>query len=204
MLKFFNKYSICHQYEYMIIPKTDKPITKLTQGDAEAFEVLFKLHYTRLTLFANRFVNGLSVAEELVADVFTDLWERGHEVAFSTSVSSYLYKMVQNRCLNYLKHQKIENLYVSYLEKNKLFDELRNTAENGYEEKELAMQIKAAINTLPEKCREIFMLSRFSDMKYKEIASRLDISPKTVERQVSIALEKLRQVLRHVSYMFLF
>jgi RNA polymerase sigma-70 factor (ECF subfamily) len=188
----------------MITPPNHTLITKLAKGDARAFEVLFKLHYARLTLFANRFVNDLSVAEEIVADVFTDLWEKGHEVTFSTSVSSYLYKMVQNRSLNYLKHQKIENLYVSYLEKNNLFDEVRGAVENGYEEKELAHQIKAAINTLPEKCREIFVLSRFSDMKYKEIASQLNISPKTVERQVSIALEKLRKTLKHVSYLFLF
>jgi RNA polymerase sigma-70 factor (ECF subfamily) len=100
-----------------------------------------------------------------------------------------------------LKHQKIENLYVDYLQKNNLLDEVRSAVENGYEEKELAHQIKAAINTLPEKCREIFVLSRFSDMKYKEIASKLNLSPKTVERQVSIALEKLRQTLKHVSYL---
>jgi len=188
----------------MITSKTDTSITKLTQGDAGAFEVLFKLHYTRLTLFANRFVNDLPVAEEIVAEIFTDLWEKGHEVTFSTSVSSYLYKMAQNRSLNYLKHQKIENLYVDYLQKNNLLDEVRSAVENGYEEKELACQIKAAINTLPEKCREIFVLSRFSDMKYKEIASKLNISPKTVERQVSIALEKLRQTLKHVSYLLMF
>lgn len=185
----------------MITKSNDILITKLTQGDAGAFEVLFKLYYTKLTLFANRFVNDLSVAEEIVADVFTLLWEKGHEVTFSTSVNAYLFKMVQNRSLNYLKHQKIENLYVSYLEKNDLLNEVRSTVEKGYEEKELAQQIKAAINTLPEKCREIFVLSRFSDMKYKEIASQLKISPKTVERQVSIALEKLRQTLKHVTYM---
>jgi RNA polymerase sigma-70 factor (family 1) len=185
----------------MITKSNELLITKLTQGDAQAFEALFKLYYTRLTLFSNRFVNDISIAEEIVADVFTLLWEKGHEVTFSTSVSSYLFKMAQNRSLNYLKHQKIENLYVTYLEKNNLFDEVRSAVENGYEEKELARQISAAINTLPEKCREIFVLSRFSDMKYKEIASQLNISPKTVERQVSIALEKLRQTLKHVAYM---
>jgi len=175
--------------------------TKLVQGDSETFEVLFKLYYTKLTLFSNRFVNDISVSEEIVADVFTFLWENGHEVNFTSSISSYLFKMVQNRSLNYLKHQKIENLYVTYLEKNNLFDEVRSTVESGYEEKELALQINAAINTLPRKCREIFVLSRFSDMKYKEIASQLNISPKTVERQVGIALEKLRQTLKHVTYM---
>ena len=185
----------------MITKSKDILITKLTQGDERAFEALFKLYYARLTLFSNRFVNDLSIAEEIVADVFALLWEKGHEVTFSSSVSSYLFKMVQNRSLNYLKHQKIENLYVAYLERNNLFDEVRSAVENGYEEKELAQQINAAINTLPEKCREIFVLSRFSDMKYKEIASQLNISPKTVERQVSIALEKLRQTLKHVTYL---
>ena len=185
----------------MITKSKDILITKLTQCDERAFEALFKLYYARLTLFSNRFVNDLSIAEEIVADVFELLWEKGHEVTFSSSVSSYLFKMVQNRSLNYLKHQKIENLYVAYLEKNNLFDEVRSAVENGYEEKELAQQINAAINTLPVKCREIFVLSRFSDMKYKEIASQLNISPKTVERQVSIALEKLRQTLKHVTYL---
>src|ERR1700752_426290 len=136
----------------MITKSKDILITKLTQGDERAFEALFKLYYARLTLFSNRFVNDLSIAEEIVADVFELLWEKGHEVAFSSSVSSYLFKMVQNRSLNYLKHEKIENLYVAYLEKNNLFDEVRNAVENGYEEKELAQQINAAINPLPEKC----------------------------------------------------
>jgi len=177
------------------MPDNNILITRLDRGDAKAFEVLFKLYYERLTLFANRFVNDLPVAEEITADVFALLWEKGHEISFSTSVSSYLFKMVQNRSLNYLKRQKIENLYVNYLEKNNLLDELYLTVENNYEEKELTARINEAINSLPEKCREIFVLSRFSDMKYREIAAQLSLSQKTVERQMSIALEKLRQIL---------
>lgn len=177
------------------MPDTNILITRLSQGDEKAFEVLFKLYYEKLALFANRFVNDMPIAEEITADVFTHLWEKGHEISFSTSVSSYLFKMVQNRCLNYLKRQKIENLYVNYLEKNNLLDEVCNTVEAGYEQKELAGQINDAINSLPGKCREIFVMSRFSDMKYREIADKLNISPKTVERQMSIALEKLRQLL---------
>ncbi|GAA4311433.1 RNA polymerase sigma-70 factor [Mucilaginibacter gynuensis] len=174
---------------------------KFAQGDTKVFEALFKLYYTRLTLFANRFTNDLAVAEEIVADVFTLLWERGHEIVFTTSLKSYLFTTVKNRCLNHLKHQKIENLYVNYLEKNKLLDEVMSAVENGYEEKELALQIKQAISTLPEKCREVFVMSRFSDMRYKEIADQLNISPKTVERHMGIALEKLRKILKHVNYM---
>jgi RNA polymerase sigma factor (sigma-70 family) len=68
----------------------------------------------------------------------------------------------------------------------------------------MTRQINSALESLPEKCREIFMMSRFEHLKYKEIADKLNLSPKTVERQISIALDKLRKMLKHVSYLFLF
>lgn len=179
-------------------------VTKLTQGDARAFECLFKLYYTKLTLFANRFLNNIDAAEEIVSDIFVALWENGHEINFTCSVSSYLYKSVQNKCLNYIKHQKIENLYVNYLERQQLLDEVLLTAEGPYLEKEMARQINIALESLPEKCREIFMMNRFDHMKYKDIAKKLNLSQKTVERQISIALDKLRRLLKHVTYMLLF
>ena len=178
-------------------------VAKLTQGDAVAFECLFKLHYTRLTLFSNRILNDINVAEEIVSDVFVMLWENGHEIDFKGTVSSYLFKCVQNRSLNYLKHQKIESLYVNYLEKQRLLDMMVSTADSPYLEKEMARQINCALESLPEKCREIFMMSRFENLKYKEIAGKLNLSPKTVERQIGIALDKLRRMLKHVTY-FLF
>jgi len=93
---------------------------------------------------------------------------------------------------------------VGYLEKQHLLNEIAAAAENPYLEKEMARQINMALDSLPEKCREIFMMSRFDHMKYKEIADKLSLSPKTVERQISIALEKLRRLLKHVTYMLLF
>jgi RNA polymerase sigma-70 factor (family 1) len=184
--------------------ENDLFVSKLTQGDAKAFECLFKLYYTRLTLFANRFLNDIAVAEEIVSDIFVMLWENGHEINFTDNVSSYLFKCVQNKCLNYLKHQKIENLYVDYLKREQLFEETTLTAESPYLEKEMARQINIAIDSLPEKCREIFMMSRFDHMKYKDIANKLNLSPKTIERQVSIALDKLRRLLKHVTYILMF
>jgi RNA polymerase sigma factor (sigma-70 family) len=83
-------------------------------------------------------------------------------------------------------------------------NEMLTSVEIGYEEKELTIQINNAINSLPEKCKQVFMLSRFNDLKYREIAQLLDISPKTVERHMSIALEKLRQNLKKLVYMLLF
>lgn len=181
--------------------ENDLFVTKLIQGDAKAFECLFKLYYPKLTLFANRFLNDLAAAEEIVSDVFVLLWEQGHEIDFTGTVSSYLFKTVQNRCLNYLKHQKIENLYVGYLQRKQLLDEVVYAAESSYLEKEMVQQINLALESLPEKCRQIFMMSRFDHLKYKEIAHQLDLSPKTVERQISIALDKLRRLLKHVTYM---
>lgn len=180
-----------------MISEKDIAITKLIYGDAKTFELLFKLYYKRLILVANRLLNDVSVAEEIVGDVFTYLWEKGHEIKFTTSVGSYLFKMVKNRCLNHIKHQKTENLYLSYLQRNNLLDEMLQSLENGYEEKELTQQINDAINTLPEKCREVFILSRFGELKYREIASQLHISTKTVERHIGIALEKLRKILKY-------
>jgi RNA polymerase sigma-70 factor (family 1) len=182
--------------------ENDLFITKLTQGDAKAFECLFKLYYPRLTLFANRFLNDVAVSEEIVSDVFVVLWEHGHEITFNGTVSGYLFKSVQNRCLNYLKHQKIENLYVNYLERKQLLEEVVFAAESRYLEKEMVQQINIALESLPEKCRQIFMMSRFEHLKYKDIANKLSLSPKTVERQISIALDKLRQLLKHVTYLF--
>jgi RNA polymerase sigma-70 factor (family 1) len=184
--------------------ESDLFVDKLNQGDAKAFECLFKLYYTRLTLFANRFLNDTTIAEEIVSDIFVMLWENGHEVNFNGNLSSYLFKSVQNRCFNYLKHQKIENLYVNYLERQQLLDEVIFSAESPYLEKEMARQINIALESLPEKCREIFMMSRFDHMKYKDIANKLSLSPKTVERQIGIALDKLRRLLKHITYMVLF
>jgi RNA polymerase sigma-70 factor (family 1) len=184
--------------------ENDLFITRLTQGDARAFECLFKRYYPRLTIFANRFLNDIAASEEIVSDIFVLLWEQGHEINFTGTVSAYLFKSVQNRCLNYLKHQKIENLYVNYLEREHLLNETAFAAESAYLEKEMARQINIALQNLPEKCREIFMMSRFEHMKYKDIAGKLNLSPKTVERQISIALDKLRRLLKHVTYMLLF
>ncbi len=174
------------------------------EDKVKQFEVIFKTHYRKLTLFANRFTNDLTISEEIVADVFTTLWEKREEIVFKNPAPFYLFKMVQNRCLNYLKHQKIENLYIKYLERNNLFDEMLTAVDNGYEGKELTNQINDAINKLPEKSKQVFMLSRFNHLKYREIADLLDISPKTVERHMSIALEKLRQNLKKLTYFLFF
>lgn len=175
-------------------------VKKLVGGDKKAYEWIFNSYYPKLTFFANRFVNDMNIAEEIIGEIFVILWEKREQLNITSSVSAYLYNMTKNRCINYLKHQKIENLYVNYLRKNNLLDICAADIEAGYNDKELAQQIKFAVDSLPDKCRQVFIMSRYEDMKYKDIAMKLEISSKTVERHMSIALEKLRKILKFVSY----
>ncbi|QEK52541.1 RNA polymerase sigma-70 factor [Pedobacter aquae] len=172
---------------------------------ANGFEAIFKAYYAKLIFFANRYVNDLHAAEEIVSDAFSFLWERKEQYQFDADFKGYLYKMVQNRAFNYLKHKKIENEYVSYLQKNNLLSETPAFEENPVCYKEFEYYIKEAIENLPQRCKEVFKLSRFEELRNKEIAQQLHISPKTVERQMTIALEKLRFKLQHLlSFIALF
>jgi RNA polymerase sigma-70 factor (ECF subfamily) len=159
------------------------------------FETLFRSEYKGMLLFAIRFVKEEEAAKEIVQEAFINLWEKRQSIDPERQVKSYLSTSVRNRCLNYLRD-------------NKRFDGTLLTLENLYpvpsteehdrlELHELSIQIHNAIAELPEKCREVFQLSRFENMKYQEIASRLEISVKTVETQMSKALAHLRRKIIH-------
>jgi RNA polymerase sigma-70 factor, ECF subfamily len=150
---------------------------------------LFKEHYRGLCLFARQFIHDNEKSEDIVQDVFLNIWEKKELNASDSQIKSYLYTSVRNRCLNYIRdHKKFnDNVEVAHIE---------NTHEhNRTEYRELEHLIKEAIASLPEKCREVFELSRFKEMKYQEIADALGISIKTVEAQMSKALKVLREKL---------
>jgi RNA polymerase sigma-70 factor (ECF subfamily) len=105
--------------------------------------------------------------------------------------------MVKNACISHLRHKKIENEYVTYLQKHNLLDQTETFEEQALETKEFKKYIELAIENLPPRCREVFKLSRFEKKMNKEIAENLNISVKTVERQMTIALDKLRFQLSH-------
>ena len=170
----------------------------IKDGDIQAFEIIFKSHYVKLTIYANKFLDDLNVSEEIVSEALTQVWERRDSIVFSISVTPYLYKMVQNKCMNYIKHQKVENEYVNYMLRNNLLDEIPENDTNPYLEKELAQQIRLAVENLPDKCKLVFEMSRFEFLKNKEIAERLNISQNTVERHITLAFEKLRKSLKYM------
>lgn len=166
-------------------------------NDVVAFEELFKANYAKLCFYANTIIGNIPVSEEIVSELFTEMWEKKLQGEFNASIA-YLYKSVYNRCLNYIKHTKVENAYREYLLKNESKNFFSQMPSYAYDEKEISKEINKAIGNLPEQCRNIFLLSRVQNKKYHEIASILQLSPKTVENQMSIALKKLRLALKHL------
>jgi RNA polymerase sigma-70 factor (ECF subfamily) len=162
----------------------------LGKRDEAAFEQVFKTHYKNLHAYAFTILKDEDEAEEMVQQVFFKLWERSEHLSFSGSIAAYLYRAVHNESLNFIKHQKVKaghQMHVAYSMKNK-----SEQAQPKMIRKELENKFREALNELPEQCRTVFQLSRFEDMKYKEIADKLDISVKTVENHMGKALKLLR------------
>ncbi|MEN8250372.1 MAG: RNA polymerase sigma-70 factor [Bacteroidota bacterium] len=173
---------------------------KLESGDIHTFEMLYNEHYTSLCHFSQRFVFDLDTAKEIVQDVFIRIWEKRSSLPAEISLKTYLYTSVRNKCIDYLKHLKVENEFHK-MRIREILESGNNTSNSmdhpldGLISKELENVIVDAIENLPEKCREIFELSRFEGLKYREIAEELNISVKTVETQMSRAFASLRKKL---------
>ena len=166
-----------------------KHYTALEVGE-EAFEELFKSHFKRLFAYAITILKNDAVAEEVVQNVFFKMWEKKGMVEIQTSVTAYLYRAVYNESLNYIKHQKVKASYQAHAA---TFGESSDThATSRVQLSELQQKLDIALKELPEQCRTIFQMSRFEELKYHEIATRLGISVKTVENQMGKALKLLR------------
>lgn len=157
-----------------------------------AFEQLFKMYFKSLHAYACTILKDAATAEEMVQNVFFKLWEKKEQIAVQQSLNAYLYKTVYYECLNYIKHSKVRAAYKSYTLNNSTEEEQTSDRTSL---RELEGRLDIAIKKLPEQCRAIFQLSRFEELKYKEIAERLGISIKTVENQMGKALKILRKEL---------
>jgi RNA polymerase sigma-70 factor (ECF subfamily) len=169
-------------------------LERVRSGDEAAFEALFRAFAPGLCALATRYVASRAVAEELVQDLFLDLWTRRTHLVVDRSVASYLQTAMRHRALNHLRH---ERRVVAPLPDGERVDEPDATAPG---ESELldALELQDAIEHLPARCRLIFTLSRQQDMSYGEIAASLGLSIKTVETQMGRALRALRERLRHL------
>lgn len=175
------------------------------RDDDEKIDTLFRDFYPRLTTYACLFVEPAE-AEDIVQDIFIYIWEHD-ELIIHTSLKSYLFKSVYLRCLNQIKQKKNRRhqhkLIEEYLfeAETRFFDPEKNGVIRDLLMNELGEKINEAIDSLPEKCRETFMLSYIYDLKNKEISEMLGVSLSTVENHIYNALKVLRQKLGKYSYL---
>lgn len=173
------------------------------------YKLVFRQCYSKLLFYAMRLV-GQDEAEDVVQDVFVELWKRKESVEMGDQILAFLYRSVYTKSLNLLKHQAIEQNYSAamtevYERRLQFYQPDHAEVIKRIEDEELRQEINTAIMELPEKCREVFKLSYLHDMKNKEIADTLDISLRTVEAHMYKALKFLRERLSHLLLtMFLF
>lgn len=174
-------------------PLESDMIKGLRKGDRVFFEELFTTHYPSLLLLARKILLDASAAEDVVHHVFLQLWEKREKLQIKESLTAYLGKAVRNACMNYLKHQKVEENYAASLLLKVSEEELSTTPSAILIGQEQVQEIKKSIDQLPDKCAQVFKLSRFFSMSNKEIALLLDISVRTVENQIYRALKILKE-----------
>lgn len=177
-------------------------IDRFLDGDQTAFELIFRFYYPGLVVFARQLVFDHEEAEEIVQDFFVQLWDNRHNIQPGTTLKNYFFVSVKNRAFNYLKRVQI---------KERTLNELKILTENDilyspdlFVESELQQRIKRAVEKLPKRSREIFVLNRLQGFSNDEIAKQLNLSKRTVETQISNALKILRVELKEYKFLLIF
>lgn len=175
-------------------------ITKIRKGNKEIFRELFVTYYHRLFLYAKSYVGTDSDAEDIVQDLFFHLWERRREIDIYSSISSYLFRAVHNKSIQFLRHRKVASGYeerhrLKLLEAELLYQS-GDFSFSSIQLREIQELLRKAYDSLPEKAKMIYTLSREENRTNKDIANSLNISIKTVEYHIKKSLTVFRLALR--------
>lgn len=165
-------------------------INLVREGNERAFEKIFREYFRRLHAYAYTFTKDDEQAGEIVQQVFCRIWEKRSQLKPDGSLKAYLYRAVHNASINHLKRQKKRSIFTVH--HSSIGDQPTAEASEKVMIAELNVHIQRALKDLPPQCRLIFQLSRFENLKYRQIADQLDISVKTVENQMGKALKILR------------
>lgn len=180
--------------------KEKQTVSRSRASDVSLFQQLFDSYFQVLVTYAFRFVNDWQAAEDITQDVFMALWVKKEDVDFDQPVKPYLYRAIYNRSINYLNSALMQKR----IEGVDTIDELINQEILSYNQhdalllKEITAEINNFVETLPPQCRNVYKLSREENLKNKEIAARLDISEKAVEKHITKALTEIRNHLVHL------
>ena len=175
-----------------------------SNSNTELFDEIFKQYSKPLFYYASKFVQD-EVARDIVQDVFTKLWS-DRKISIKHSLNSFLFTMVRNYCLQYLEKQKVRNKYIESTKQKLQEEELLfyMSEKTSLIEKDLEKKLNEVLESLPERCRLIFIMSRFKIKKNKEIAEELGISIKAVEKQITKALAIIRTDMKDYMPLLLF
>ncbi len=182
-------------------------ICSIRDGDERAFETFFNIEYSSLKFFVQQYVHDSNVAEDVVQDSFFTLWKSRSQVDPSKNIRAFLYTIAKNRALNILREKiRYSKTPVDEMEGRFLVSVLSSDIMTSQiDSLEMSAIIKKVYLILPEKVRDIFILSREENLTYKEIALKKGVSVKTVERSISIALGMFRKNLsRYMSFLIFF
>jgi RNA polymerase sigma-70 factor (family 1) len=178
------------------VPPTDDDLyMRLRCGDEKAFGEIYTRYADRLYAHIYSRFRSHDISFEIVQEIFVSLWMRRAEIGVHTSLSGYLFTAVRNQMSKRIRHSKIRETYFQEFKKF-LLTESNNSNEETVYLHELEDAVERSLKELPERCAEIFRLSRQNHLSIREIAERLGISHKTVENQLTIALKHLRVSLR--------
>ena len=181
-------------------------IQQIKDGHQPSFRLLFDSYYRILYAYALKFVDQ-DLANDIVQDLFSSLWDKREGLVIKTSLHNYLFTGIRNNCLQQLEKQKVRSRYQIDRKIQLSIEELnyfQSEASQSLLEIELQNKIDEAISKLPEQCQKVFRLSRIKRIKNNEIAEQLQISPKTVEKHLSKALKFMREELKdYLPYLLL-
>lgn len=169
--------------------------------DASYFESVFRTHYQAMLAYARRYIEDADQADEIVQEVFAQLWEKRMTITIDTSIKAYLFRAVRNHALNLIKHQKVRAAHRAYVETHQTDAQIDDS--DSMVGTDIRESILAGIASLPPQCAKVFRMNRLEGFKYREIAEQLGISPKTVEAQMAKAMKRMRVFLKdHLPTLF--
>jgi RNA polymerase sigma-70 factor (ECF subfamily) len=179
-----------------------KWVIALLSGDVKAFSALYDRYHTLLYGFALRLSKNSAEAEDLVQNVFVAVWESRESIDVEKSFRSYLFSIARNRFYDMLRHKLAENRYTQYVLQQHTHCPEPGCIEQHLEEYEFDVMLNALLDHLPERRRQIFKMSRETQLSYRQIAQKLHITENTVDTQIRNVLNFLRKKL--LKYLFLF
>lgn len=181
--------------------KTPDDIARaIRRRDHEAFKKAFEMWFEKMTLFGEYFLYAREEAEDVAQEVFVELWENADKLPEIANLQGYLFTEVKNKCLNRLKHLRVEDNYKRWLAEAQEYAEIPDTEID----EEQVRQVYAAIEELPEQARHIFKQCALEGKKYKEVAAELGVSVNTVNTQMSRSFKYIREKLGITLLLFIY